>query len=116
MQDQKVRCYYNLHKEKISVQEKVGKTWKVVEHTNSIHLSQVKFLVSKAGRERVVKQKRKNVHAFVEGYRVKKPVDFYTKVVSYNPYKADYFFIKDTGEKITQSNACSIIQKTIMSS
>lgn len=60
-----VRVYWNLRKKMFSVQCK--KTNRVITHTNLIFLEDVKFNVRKGGRERVLREKRKNVHAFVEG-------------------------------------------------
>jgi len=63
-----VRIYFNLHKKLFSVQTKVDGRWKVVSHSSTIALRDVRFRVSQAGRKRVLAEKRKNVHAFVEGY------------------------------------------------
>ena len=61
--DQKVQAYRNLHKKCWSVRHKR----KVVSHEAHVFLVHAKFHVSQAGRERVVREKRKNVHAWVEG-------------------------------------------------
>lgn len=58
------RVYYNLHKRKLSIQEKRvndsgKKVWKVVRHADSIFLEDVKFKVSEVGRQRVIKEKKK---------------------------------------------------------
>ena len=58
----KIRVYYNFRKKLFSVQEKINGSWKVVEHTKEIFLRNATFKVSEAGRQRVLKQKRKNVH------------------------------------------------------
>ena len=63
---QKVRVYRNLHKKCLSV-----KQGGIVQcHTDNIVLRDCKFIVSKAGQKRVRDEKRKNVHAYVEGYVV----------------------------------------------
>ena len=62
----KVRVYKNLHKGCYSVKQ--GGLVKV--HADNVTLEDVKFIVSKIGQERVRKEKRKNVHAFVEGFVV----------------------------------------------
>ena len=61
----KVDVYFNLHKKVWSV--RCVKTRKVVLHTTELTLSDVTFKVSQAGRERVIREKRKNVHAVVRG-------------------------------------------------
>jgi hypothetical protein len=86
----KKRVYFNLHKRLFSVQEKVNGQWKVIGHTDDITLYNVTFKVSEAGRQRVLKERRKNVHGYVEGY----PSDYegaLTTQIRYNPYKYDSF-------------------------
>jgi len=72
----------------------------------------VRFVVQPAGRARVVKEGRKNVHAFVRGNLMESPFRFFkddnpnlsmTKV-SYNPYKANHFIREDTGEAIYEAD------------
>lgn len=58
-----VRVYWNINKNCWSIQHK----GKVVEHSDSILLKNVTFLVFETGRQRVLQEKRKNVHAFAEG-------------------------------------------------
>lgn len=91
----KVRIYYNFRKKIFSVQEKVNGSWKVTEYTNDIFLRNVEFKVSEAGRQRVLKDKRKNVHAFILGERFPFiPKSFvYRDEVSYNPYKGENFIV-----------------------
>lgn len=93
----KVRCYYNLHKNLLSVQEKVNNRWKVVKHVQEIALRNVQFKVSAAGRERVLRERRKNVHAFVEGEEIPfVPKSFcYHDEISYNPYKHETFVVSN---------------------
>tara|TARA_Y100000114_G_scaffold135690_1_gene136697 strand:+ start:231 stop:683 length:453 start_codon:yes stop_codon:yes gene_type:complete len=60
----KVRVYRNLHKNCYSVKQ----DGLVRCHTDHVTLRDCKFIVSKAGQRRVRDEKKKNVHAFVEGY------------------------------------------------
>jgi hypothetical protein len=88
--NKKVRVYFNLHRKKLSVQEKTAKGWRVWLHTNKITLENVTFKVSEAGRQRVLRERKKNVHAFVEGDLIL--LDETAKIqprmwVSYNPYR-----------------------------
>jgi len=62
----KVRVYRNLHKDCFSVKQ----AGLVRCHADQVTLSDCKFIVSKAGQKRVRDEKRKNVHAFVEGFVV----------------------------------------------
>lgn len=61
----KVRCYWNLHRKCWSVQD--AATRKVIGHATQVLLRDVTFTVSAAGRERVLREQRKNVHAFACG-------------------------------------------------
>ena len=97
----KVFVYYNLHKHKWSVKD--VKTGRVIGHHYEVQLYNATFKVSEAGRARVLKEKRKNVHAGVEGYLT---TDVLARkmdgtilwesqserhAVTYNPYKYDTF-------------------------
>lgn len=90
----KTRVYFNLHKKLLSVQEKVNGRWKVVNHVDTIHLKNVCFKVSEAGRQRVLQQKKKNVHAFVVGERTNEldPTLHQYQIVGYNPYVRERFY------------------------
>lgn len=91
---QRVRIYFNLHKQMLSVMDK--KTRRVIAHADFIHLDDVKFIVSVAGLARVRREKRKSVIAFVEGNyipsRGEKIIDNPDwQSVYFNPYKVDSF-------------------------
>ena len=66
-----VRVYRNLHSRLGD-----GRRWSirqgphVVAHADNLHLVDVRFVVSKKGRQRVLEEGRKNVHAFAEGLLV----------------------------------------------
>lgn len=86
--DKPVKVYWNLHKGCFSVQQ----GGLIICHADSVELKNVKFKVSKKGRQRVLKERRKNVHAFVTGLLDDKHADrdWDVKVI-YNPYKHDSF-------------------------
>lgn len=92
----RVFVYYNLHKHTWSV--RCEKSKRVIAHVDSIVLTDVVYKVSKKGRERVLKEKRKNVHAGVQGtilgfYNIEDLTQFHE--VTYNPYKYESFVYKD---------------------
>ena len=94
--NRRVYVYFNLHKKVWSVRQ----GGKVVAHTKHIMLKDARFLVGQAGRKKVLREKKKNVHAGVSGYvveRVPNIPDFCT-TVHYNPYK-DKTFINYSNEK-----------------
>ena len=88
-----VRIYYNLHKKMLSVQTKVNGQWKVSAHQSAAFLKNVTFRVSESGRQRVLKEKRKNVHAFITGELIDALPQNYTRwrAARYNPYELEKF-------------------------
>lgn len=96
------QIYFNLKRRGFSIRD--AKTRLVInkgQTTTSVVLQDVTFKVIESGRQRVLRTKEKNVHAFscgtvVEGVDVSEA----TVPVSYNPYKAGHFVRKDTGEAI----------------
>ena len=64
----KAAVYWNLHKNIFSIQSREKESYgKVVAHRDSVVVGLPKFVVRQAGREKVLKDKSKNVHAFVVG-------------------------------------------------
>ena len=87
--NRRVYVYFNLHKLVWSVRQ----DGRIAEHTKYIMLKDARFLVGQAGRKKVLREKKKNVHAGISGYivdRVPNVPDFCT-TVSYNPYENETF-------------------------
>ena len=70
----RVRVYRNLHTGTLSMQTKTEKGWRVTAHPHGVILDSCKFVVREGGRQRVLREKRKNVHAFIEGTLVRQVV------------------------------------------
>ncbi len=108
MYDRFVRVYWNIHKSLYSLQD--YKTSRVIDRTNDVFLTNPSFVVRQGGRKRVIEEGKKNVHAFVVGYRPYKFTaeewdDYYLsdktwRDVTYNPYKNTTFVYEDTGETV----------------
>ena len=98
--NRKVEIYFNLHKKTWSVRQ----DGKVIQHTNFIQIREPQYVVRQKGKEKVRREKRKNVHAFVRGYIEDRLPVFPSKniFVTYNPYKNDSFV-----ERNTQNSICS---------
>ena len=118
------RVYRNLHNGLYSVQQRVrGKGWRVAGHRASVYLTSVLFRVSDAGRSRVLREKKKkNVHAFVigvyHGPTLVAEDDLcldYKGVtsVTYNPYKAPFFFEKATGGQVRAADEAWVTPKGV---
>ena len=102
-----VQVYRNLHKTLptgVSVYSVRGDDGLVKRHTRGIILEDCSFRVGKKGRERVLKERRKNVHAYIQGKVCpwdKVSLDFNNYIrVTYDPYKHKTFVNEDTGEPI----------------
>lgn len=64
----RVFVYYNLHRKLWSVKALEGENkGRVIAHERSVLLADATGKVSQAGRERVLREKRKNVHAGIVG-------------------------------------------------
>lgn len=113
----RVEVYFNLHKYVWSVRS--ARTGRVILHTDKVHIKDPEFVVRKAGRERVLREGKKNVHAFVRGEATYFD-DFdpnyldYT-LVSYNPYKFDTFVdVYDTTPVRTAKRAFLQLQPSMV--
>ena len=102
----KVAAYYNLHKHTFSLQSRSKDDYgKVIEHTDHVILKNVTFVVREGGRQKVLKEKKKNVHAFCVGEVVEGVSTSATEsIVSYNPYLGDSFYSKSSGEAVSEAD------------
>ena len=86
----KIEVYRNLHKKCWSVrQDGLGKF-----HCHRVNLRDCQMVVQPAGRAKVLREQKKNVHAFVRGYLCTEERDIHSFCwddIYYNPYKADSF-------------------------
>jgi len=105
----KVDIYKNLTKKCYSIRSREKKSYgKVIEHSKDIILKDVQFIVGEKGRERVIQEKRKNVHAYARGTYLSTtalplqeswlPKAFVS--IKYDPYKYSYFYREDTLEPV----------------
>jgi hypothetical protein len=110
---ERVMVYYNLHKHTFSVQ----KNGIVVFHADYLKLKDVEFRVRVGGKEKVRKEKSKNVHAFVIGVledfceypceeMLEEPVG---EIITYNPYLYDSFVFRKTKEPVYNANEVVMI-------
>lgn len=111
----RVFVYFNLHKKCFSIKALEGdRKGKVIAHSDTVVLEGCKLMVSEAGRQRVLREKRKNVHAGVSGTwihyctnRADNAFDFLSMVgkqVTYNPYKYASFVVKATEQSIDKAD------------
>ena len=98
----KFYIYRNLRTKGFSIK----KRGRVIDHDNYFEAHDVTFKVNELGRQRVIKNKQKDVHAFVVTDKY-----YYTSMhqevdklpeITYNPYKCPYFLCN--GKHITQAD------------
>jgi hypothetical protein len=97
----RVYVYFNLHKKVFSVRALAGENkGRVVAHVNRILIDEPVFVVSEAGRQRVLREQKKNVHAGVRGIWTAwvDGIDEWDHLtpVTYNPYLYSSFVEKST--------------------
>jgi hypothetical protein len=104
------RVYRNLHRGNFSIQSYVKEKggYRVTDRASTVVLEICTFKIYESGRQKVIKESRKNVHAYVEpmSYRkIERVVDVSKfREIYYNPYAFDSFVYKDTLEKAGKVN------------
>ena len=86
----KMQVYKNLNNGLWSVRYK----GKVIAHKSALILSDVDFRVSEAGRQRVLRERQKNVHAYANGNIIEALPNAQVIEATYNPYDVSYFYLK----------------------
>lgn len=119
----RVFVYYNLHKKCFSVKALEGENkGRVVAHRDFLDLYDVTFKVSEVGRQRVIRERKKNVHAGVVGYweydiavRGTRLYNLQNKQLTYNPYKYDSFVYidDDVPERVYNAKCAYLVDKQI---
>lgn len=109
----RVKVYKNLHKDCYSVVNLA--TGRVCDHSHAVVLYNAEFRVSEKGRQRVLRTKQKNVHAYVVGVlasmRGKVFPDYKPKIAYYNPYKTKTFVNKRSKKPILKAKVVALTNK-----
>ena len=105
----RVDVYLNLHKTRQENKKiyslKNKRTNRVENHlSGGFFIKNASFVVSKSGRERVIKSRSKNVHAFVRGELAFGLLPSKESIAYYNPYLYESFVDFVSKEKITSSS------------
>ena len=107
----KVKVYFNLHKKLFSVVAMEGDDkGRVIAHVNQIELAQCVFRVQQAGRKRVLREGKKNVHAYIAGHTCN--LKDSTKMdgeATYNPYKYSTFVDREDGSPVGYRPYCKLV-------
>lgn len=98
----RVRVYRNLHAKAWSILAMEGPlAGRVVAHADEVTIDVARFVIHAAGRARVLREKRKNVHAYVDGFMRGTPTDTLGLVrLTYNPFLSGNFRRADLGEAL----------------
>jgi len=108
--------YFNLHKHCLSLRNE--KTRKVVSHCESVWFKDAEFKVSQAGRQRVLNQKKKNVHAVVRGEVLSidntqvMNLDGYS-LIYYNPYIYKSFIEWNSEKPVKSAKSVVVVGKSV---
>jgi len=141
----RVEVYRNLHNNTFSVRllrprlgrgdysrwKLKGKVIKHLENWMTLNLQNVTFAVQPAGRDKVRREGKKNVHAFVRGTVIGEKANYSetfkekcTQVIEYNPYQNEQFstYLADYATGYTKytpvykANLVSLTQRTVYAS
>jgi hypothetical protein len=85
----RVEIYWNIREKEYSVRALSGPNkGRVIKRGHNFNLSNCTLVVQKAGREKVLRERCKNVHAFIRGTLTSNSVDSNKfSRVRYNPYR-----------------------------
>lgn len=108
-----IRVYRNLNRK--------GKCYSIVQngktvaHSYGVCIRDCKLKVNEKGKQRVIKNKRKEFHAFIEGYYTHSGMgtsahkNDLPAIIEYNPYKDEYFNCKNLTLKPFKVNGARFI-------
>jgi hypothetical protein len=101
----RVFVYFNLHRKCWSLKALEGPNrGRIIAHRYNLTLADCQFRVSEAGRQRVIREGRKNVHAGVVGRIVRRASSACKRAVSYNPYKGATFVDRETQAPVERAS------------
>ncbi len=119
-----VRVHRNLHRNKFNISTYIkGVGWRLHSYADTCTLEDVTFKVNQGGRMRVIREGKKNVHAFLYGnltdevyfgdfFGIKKNEN--AQQISYNPFRNDSFGSYDTGEATFYAPKAILIEGKIL--
>lgn len=113
----RVFVYRNLHKKLWSVRAMDGPDkGRVIQHATKLSLANCTFKVSESGRQRVIREKRKNVHAGVQGTLIEPlaPGECSSKI-TYDPYRFATFVDAKTLEPVHHADMVKFEENAVFS-
>lgn len=115
----RVFVYWNIHKGLWSVKALQGPCKGLVIHrAHRVLLSNATPKVSEVGRQRVIREGRKNVHAGIvgtlESLDIQEGLQDTGEAVSYNPYRGPDFYFKATERPYTGSKRAYLAHRVVI--
>ena len=95
--NKRIKTYRNLNLKCFSI----VKDGKVIDHRDEFIFEDARCLVKQGGRKRTLREKRKNVHAFISGFwadsfNVSSKMNLFNPIkITYDPYKTDSFVLAE---------------------
>lgn len=112
----RVFVYYNLHQQTWSIKALEGPDkGRVIHHSDYVVLHNARGKVSEAGRQRVLRELRKNVHAGIVGewYEMPRAHSIPPRKVTYNPYKYSQFVYADDESPFEGSDLAVLYHRAV---
>ena len=110
----KVFVYKNLHRGLYSVKALEGPyKGRVIGYFKELTLINCEFRVSQKGKQRVLDEGRKNVHAGVIGNLLTEYRPLMQYSAYYNPYNVNQFVDKDSGVEVLQASLVTLDAKGV---
>lgn len=102
--------YRNLQTGSLSVRATSGEhNGLVVDHLSTVYLTDCEFYVDESGRQKVLENERKNVHATVIGTLTQNEPSLADPIeITYNPYKFDSFVTQDAHQPVSEAETVVI--------
>lgn len=108
----KADVYRNLQRDCFSVRSRETENYgEVIDHATVVFISPAEFVVQPKGRERVLEERRKNVHAFIRGrvtmnarYPDIKMSAIPMKQITYHPYERGEFYCLSNNKGIDEAD------------
>jgi len=107
----RIDAYRNLNDDCISIKSREAKNrGLVIDHVDCAYVKNAEFIVQPSGRERVLEEGKKNVHAFVRGVLCESinTRDETSVAVTYNPKKYSNFVTRDGKRAVVSAEIATV--------
>lgn len=115
----KVRVHFHLRKKVFVIVPLEGEFKnKTVLYTDNLSLENVEFRVRESGRQRVLRERQKNIHAFAVGrlqnFAKEHSLNQSGAYVNYNPYNNNSFVVEGTDIPVKSADSAKLFGKSIL--